>query len=65
MRSARGTLAYKLRARPDSAEMDSLNIREKQAFMEVRGGPSFLRAPLFTALPSSPGGLLTPSSSRP
>lgn len=36
VRNAGGRGAYQLRARPDSSEMDSLNIREKQAFMEVR-----------------------------
>ncbi|KFM23228.1 Strawberry notch-like protein 1 [Auxenochlorella protothecoides] len=34
VRDARGTLTYSLRAKPDSAELDSLNIREKAAFME-------------------------------
>ncbi|GAB4817714.1 hypothetical protein N2152v2_004760 [Parachlorella kessleri] len=33
-RDARGRPAYELRAKPDSSDMDSLNIKEKQAFME-------------------------------
>jgi hypothetical protein len=33
VRSARGRGEYELRGRPDSAELDSLNIREKDAFM--------------------------------
>ena len=36
VRDARGRGVYALRARPDSSEMDSLNIKEKQQFMEVR-----------------------------
>lgn len=38
VRDARGMLTYSLRAKPDSAELDSLNIREKTAFMEVGDG---------------------------
>jgi hypothetical protein len=35
VRNGRGRLAYTLRAKPDSSEMDSLNIKEKQQFMDV------------------------------
>lgn len=35
VRNGRGRLAYALRAKPDSSEMDSLNIKEKQQFMDV------------------------------
>ena len=38
VRGARsGRPQYELRAKPDSSEMDSLNIREKAAFNEVGG----------------------------
>ncbi len=36
VRDARGRRVYELRAKPDSADMDSLNITEKQAFMDGR-----------------------------
>ena len=36
MRDAKGRGVYELRARPDSSEMDSLNLREKEAFMAGR-----------------------------
>ncbi|KAI3433451.1 hypothetical protein D9Q98_003264 [Chlorella vulgaris] len=36
VRNGRGRLAYTLRAKPDSSEMDSLNIKEKQQFMDAK-----------------------------
>lgn len=36
VRDERGRGVYQLRAKPDSNEMDSLNIKEKQAFMDGR-----------------------------
>ncbi|KAL4431062.1 hypothetical protein ABPG75_006318 [Micractinium tetrahymenae] len=36
VRDDRGRGVYQLRAKPDSNEMDSLNIKEKQAFMDGR-----------------------------
>jgi hypothetical protein len=36
VRDARGAPVYELRARPDSSEMDSLNIREKDLFMKAK-----------------------------
>ena len=38
VRDARGRGVYALRAKPDSSEMDSLNIKEKQQFMDVSAG---------------------------
>ncbi|GAX84898.1 hypothetical protein CEUSTIGMA_g12319.t1 [Chlamydomonas eustigma] len=36
IRGSRGKLTYELRARPETADMDSLNVRERDAFMSGR-----------------------------